>query len=73
MTKRVLGIAVGRPSARRVERRIERTDLARALLTAELRATLTRLNDLITGDVAKLQDALARQHLLPAVSPVKLP
>ena len=43
------------------------------LVTAELRATLTRLNDLITGDVAKLQDALARQHLLPAVSPVKLP
>jgi len=43
------------------------------VVTAELRATLTRLNDLITGDVAKLQDALARQHVLPAVSPVKLP
>ena len=43
------------------------------VVTAQLRATLTRLNDVITGDFAKLQDALARQHLLPEVHPVKLP
>jgi hypothetical protein len=43
------------------------------VVTAEVRTTLTKLNDLIAGDVAKLRDALARQPLLPAVSPVKLP
>jgi hypothetical protein len=44
-----------------------------AVVTAELRTTLTKLNDLITGDLATLRSALARQPLPPAVSPVHLP
>jgi photosystem II stability/assembly factor-like uncharacterized protein len=43
------------------------------VVTAQLRTTLTKLNDLITGDATKLRDALARQALLPAIGPLKLP
>ncbi|HEV2748933.1 MAG TPA: hypothetical protein VGV12_00260 [Gemmatimonadales bacterium] len=44
-----------------------------AVVRGELRTTLTRLNDLITGDVAKLRDAVAQEPPVPAVRPVTLP